>query len=206
MTDKFHPKATPATVAPSHGVDKRLMLQSRWLSWLFFGLFLAASAEVALWVFAMLFRVGSVAGMQNGGFALVLPLPPLHETLSPYFIPVSSLPLWQSMLATVLLAARLLPGLFILWHLRTLFRLYSQGKVFSPDNARQIRLIAFALLGYAAVPFFTHGVLFLVDMTTTVIKMEIRQADALMLGLVLLTMARVMKFGHEIESDREGFV
>jgi hypothetical protein len=144
--------------------------------------------------------------MQNGAFAFVLPLPPLDEAPDNGFIPASSLPVWGSTLAAVLLAARLLPGLYILWQLRTLFLLYSRGRVFSRANARQVRLIAGALLIYAAVPLFTHGVLFLAHMASTAVKMEIRQMDALVLGLVLFPIARVMTFGHEIECDREGFV
>jgi len=188
-----------------HGPDQRLKVQSKWLSWLFLALFIAAGLEIATTVLAMLFRFGSFAGMQNGAFAFVLPLGPFDSD-EHFFIPASSMPVWESTLAAGLLAIRLLPGLFILWNLRVLFRLYSRGIVFSRDNARQIRFIATALMGYAAVPFLTHGALFLVHMAVTPIKMEIRQVDALVLGLVLFTIARVMKFGHEIERDQEGFV
>ncbi|MET0332601.1 MAG: DUF2975 domain-containing protein [Dyella sp.] len=188
-----------------HGPDRRLKMQSKWLSWLFLALFIAAGLEIGITVLAMLFRFGSFAGMQNGGFAFVLPMGPLDPD-EHFFIPASSLPVWESTLAAGLLAIRLLPGLFILWNLRVLFRLYARGIVFARDNARQIRFIATALLGYAAVPLLTHGALFLAHMAVTPIKMEIRQADALVLGLVLFTVARVMKFGHEIERDQEGFI
>jgi hypothetical protein len=187
------------------GPDRRLKLQSKWLSGLFLVLFVAAGMEIAITVLAMLFRFGSIAGMQNGAFAFVLPVGPM-DVGQTHFIPASALPVWESTLAAGLLAIRLLPGLLILWHLRVLFRLYSRGIVFARDNARQIRFIAFALLGYAAVPFLTHGTLFIVHMAITPIKMEIRQIDALVLGLVLFTIARVMTFGHEIERDQEGFI
>jgi len=188
-----------------HGPDRRLKWQSKWLSVLFLVLFVAAGMEIAVTVLAMLFRFGSIAGMQNGAFAFVLPIGPLDEGQT-HFIPASALPVWESTLAAGLLAIRLLPGLLILWHLRVLFRFYSRGVVFARDNARQIRFIAFALLGYAAVPFLTHGALFMAHMAITPIKMEIRQVDALVLGLVLFTIARVMMFGHEIERDQEGFI
>lgn len=188
------------------GPDLRLKLQSRLLSRLFLVLTLLLAIEVLFAIGSMLFRFGSFAGMQDGAFAIILPLPPLDEPMDTHFIPVSSLPVWESTLAAVLLAARLSPGLFILWQLRTLFLLYSRGRVFSRDNARQVRVIACALLIYAAIPLFTHGVLFLAHMAGTPIRMQIRQMDALVLGLVLFPIARVMTFGHEIECDREGFV
>jgi hypothetical protein len=203
---ELFPVARAAVVITSQAPDQRLRLQSRLLSGLFLILFLAAGVEIILALGAMLFRLGSLAGIQDGAFAFVLPLPPWHEAADSSFVPAAALPVWQSTLAAALLAARLLPGLVILWNLRSLFLLYSRGCVFARENAQQIRLIACALLVYAAVPFFTHGVLFLFHMATTPVKLQIRQVDALILGLVLFTIARVMMFGREIERDRDGFV
>jgi hypothetical protein len=191
----------------SHGPDTRLRYQSRLLATLFLILFVAAAGGTAVALGSMLFRIGSIAGMENGGFAFSVGLPPFDDDgMDNEFIPASSLPVWESTLAALLLAARLLPGLFILWRLRVLFLLYSQGRVFSPSNAQQIRLIAFGLLIYAGVPLLTHGALFLAHMAPTAVKMQIRQVDALVLGLVLFTIARVMAFGHEIERESQEFV
>lgn len=192
--------------------DRRLKWQSCWLSWLFLAALVIAGAEIFMAFLAMLLRVGTVAGMQGGGFAFMLPsvffsgdVGDVGDAVAT-FVPISQLPVWKSTLAAFLVTLRLLPGLFILWHLHVLFRLYARGQVFARRNAQQMRRIAFALLIYAVVPFVTHGVLFWAGMATTAFKMEIRQVDALVLGLVLFTIAQVMNFGHEIESDREGFV
>jgi hypothetical protein len=199
--------ADNAKALANHGPDKRLKFQSRLLSMLFLILFVAAAGETAVALGSMLFRIGSMAGMENGGFAISVGLPPYHDDgTDSEFIPASSLSVWESTLATLLLAARLLPGLFILWRLRVLFLLYSQGRVFSQSNAQQIRLIAFGLIIYAAVPLLTHGALFLAHMAPTAVKMQIRQVDALVLGLVLFTIARVMAFGHQIERETQEFV
>ncbi|HWM68647.1 MAG TPA: DUF2975 domain-containing protein [Steroidobacteraceae bacterium] len=200
------PGHSAASNLSAEGPDLRLKLQSLLLSRLFLVLAIVAAIEVVFAIGSMLFRFGSFAGMQDGAFAFVLPIPPLDEALDTHFTPASSLPVWESTLAAVLLAARLSPGLFILWQLHILFLLYSRGRVFTRDNARQVRVIACALLIYAAIPLFTHGALFLAHMASTPIKMEIRQMDALVLGLVLFPIARVMTFGHEIECDREGFI
>ncbi|HEX7816835.1 DUF2975 domain-containing protein [Dyella sp.] len=191
---------------PTSTPDRRLKWQSRWLSRLFLAALVVAGAEIFIAFLAMLLRIGTVAGMQGGGFAFMLPSAFFSGDAGAAFVPISQLPVWKSTLAAFLVTLRLLPGLFILWHLHVLFRLYSCGQVFARRNAQQMRRIAFALLIYAVVPFVTHGALFFADMATTAFKMEIRQVDALVLGLVLFTIAQVMKFGHEIESDREGFV
>ncbi|MGI4744435.1 MAG: hypothetical protein ACRYGI_08920 [Janthinobacterium lividum] len=184
--------------------DRRLRLHSRLLSVFFLILFVLLTLLAIVMVGVFLLRIDSMAAMAGSGFAFNFP----YETdpWSSGVVPISHFAIWQSLLITLMLSLRLLPGLFILWHLHVLFGLYARGSVFGAANALQVRLIAFALLAYALVPLVTHATLYLARISTHAFAWEIRQLDALVAGLVLLTVARVMLFGHEIERDREGFV
>jgi len=184
--------------------DRRLRFQSRLLSVFFLILFLLLALLTVLMVGAFLLRIGSMAAMAGSSFAFNFPYE--MDPWTPGVVPISHFTIWQSLLITLMLSIRLLPGLFILWHLHVLFGLYARGRVFGVANARQVRLIAFALLAYALVPIVTHATLYLARISTHAFAWEIRQLDALVAGLVLFTVARVMLFGHEIERDSEGFV
>lgn len=188
--------------------DQLLLLHSRRLARLFSILFIVFALVVIGGVAAILLRQGTIAGLQNGTFAfrISLPIPPFDEPLPAGFRPVSGLTVAQSSLMGVLLALRWLPGLMILWCLHRLFDLYARGRVFSVENAEQIRRMAIVFLGYALVPFITRGGLYLADLSPIAVKIESRQVDAFILGLVLITIARVMSFGHAIERDRETYV
>jgi hypothetical protein len=194
-----------APIAP----DRRLKQQSRFLSWLILLAFsIAALIDVAE-VSAFLFRAGSLCGVMNGGFAFVVDFPPFRETadsLPASFISVSRLAVWQSVLAAALLALRLAPGLVVLGSLYLLFRTYARGQIFTLGNTAHIRRIAWALQAYAVVPLITHASLFAAGLSPVAIKLEVRQVDAAVIGVILFAVAHVMSFGGAIDRDREGFV
>jgi hypothetical protein len=158
---------------------------------------------VSIAVFAL--RVGSVAGLENGGFSFVVD-PWAGELVPQAFVPITHFAIWQSVLATLLLTLRLVPGLVVLWNLFGLFNRYGQGLVFTTRNERHVRNIAWALLAYAAVPLLTHATLYLAGMSAVAIKLEIRQLDAAVVGVILFALTYVMSFGGAIDRDREGFV
>jgi hypothetical protein len=194
-----------APVAP----DRRLKQQSQILSWLILLAFSVAALIDVAEVSAFLFRAGSLCGLMNGGFAFVVDFPPFSEatdSLPASFISVSQLAIWQSILAAGLLALRLLPGLVILGSLYLLFRTYARGQIFTHGNTAHIRRIAWALLAYAAVPLITHATLFAAGLSPVVVKLEVRQVDAAVIGVILFAVAHVMSFGGAIDRDREGFV
>lgn len=194
----------PQNVASTPAPDLRLRTHSRLLSVFFLVLFVLLAVLAILMIGAFLLRIGSMAAMAGSSFVFNFPYE--NDPWTAGLVPISHFAIWQSLLITLMLSIRLLPGLFILWHLHVLFGLYARGSVFCAANARQVRLIAFALLAYALVPVVTHATLYLMRISAHVFVWEIRQLDALVAGLVLLTVARVMLFGHEIERDREGFV
>jgi small-conductance mechanosensitive channel len=189
--------------------DRRLKRQSQILSWLILLAFSVAVLIDVAEVSAFLFRAGSLCGVMNGGFAFVVDFPPFRETtesLPASFISVSHLAVWQSMLAGALLALRLLPGLVILGSLYLLFRTYALGRIFTHGNTAHIRRIAWALLAYAVVPLITHATLFAAGLSPVALKLEVRQVDAAVIGVILFAVAHVMSFGGAIDRDREGFV
>jgi hypothetical protein len=181
-------------------IDRRLLTQSRMLSAAFLALFCLVLLLDVLIVSAFLLRLSAHAGMSGASFVID------PDVLPPYVTPIGRYSVPQSLLISLLLGLRLFPGLLILWHLRSLFRLYGQGQLFGVRSTAQIRRIAIALLAYAAVPVVTHLALFWALISPRAFRWEIRQLDALVVGLVLFTVARVMQAAHAIERDRDGFV
>lgn len=159
---------------------------------------IAAIAATAL-------RMGSVAGLLKGGFSFVVD-PWMKNPVPAAFVPITRFAVWQSTLAACLLALRLAPGLVMLWHFFRLFRMYGQGLVFTARNERHVRSIAWTLLAYAVVPLLTHASLYLAGMSTIAFKLEVRQIDAVIAGIILFALSYVVSFGCDIDRDREGFV
>lgn len=168
------------------------------------GVMALMAATAALQVLLLLFRVGDHAGMMNGGFAFVVTSDDPIE-IPGGFVAISRYAIWQSTLAAGLLAMRLVPGLVILAGLIGLFRLYSRRRVFTTDHEALMRRIAWALLAYSIVPLITHATLYFAGMSPVAVKLELRQLDAAVLGVLLFALVNVVAFGSEIERDRAGF-
>ncbi|WCM25400.1 DUF2975 domain-containing protein [Sphingomonas sp. QA11] len=164
---------------------------------------MAAAATVQ--ILLLLLRDGQYAGLLNGGFAFVLPGDDASNLPSD-FVPISHFAVWQSVLAAGLLTLRLVPSLVILASLIGLFRLYARQLVFTARNEAHLHRIAWALIGYAVVPLVTHAALYVAGMSAVAIKLELRQLDAAVLGILLFAFVHVVAFGSEIDRDRAGFV
>ncbi|MEG3091662.1 hypothetical protein [Sphingomonas sp. PB1R3] len=162
------------------------------------------AATAALEILLLLFRVGNYAGMMDGGFAFIVTQD--HPSQLPAgFMAISAYALWQSTLAAGLLTLRLIPGLVILSSLIGLFRLYAGRAIFTAGNEVLIRRIAWTLIAYAVVPLVTHATLYIAGMSPVAVKLELRQLDAAVLGILLFAFVNVVAFGAEIERDRAGF-
>jgi hypothetical protein len=162
------------------------------------------AATAALEILLLLFRVGERAGMLHGGFSFVVTKDD-PVGLPAGFIPISQYRIWQSTLAAGLLALRLIPGLVLLFSLIGLFRLHARHLIFTSSNEVLMRRIAWALMAYAIVPLITHAALYVAGMSPVLIKLELRQLDAAVLGILLFAFVNVVAFGSEIERDRDGF-
>ncbi len=162
------------------------------------------AATAALQILLLLFRVGDHAGMMNGGFSFLVTLEERTEAPAG-FMAISRYAIWQSTLAAGVLTLRLIPGLVILSGLIGLFRLHAQRLIFTARNEALLRRIAWALIAYAVVPLITHATLYFAGMSPVAVKLELRQLDAAVLGILLFAFVNVVAFGSEIERDRAGF-
>lgn len=104
------------------------------------------------------------------------------------------------------LALPCVPALMILAHLRGLFRLYAAGIVFTPDNICQISRVGLWLLAYSAAPFLVHQLLDAFAIFPGQSWFRVDEAAAVIIGLSLLLVARVIACGDEIEQRRDLFI
>jgi hypothetical protein len=185
----------------------RLIRDGKRFSWLAGVCWLITLAIALLEVGALALRSGH-AGLLHGGFAFNVDLSWLDmaDAPDPAFVPIDHFTIGQSLLCAALLALRLLPGQIILWSLMRLFGTYGRGEVFTARNTYRIRVVAWSLMAYATVPLITHASLFAAGMSEVAVKLEVRQLDAFVTGLVVLALARVVSFGCAIDEDRQGFV
>lgn len=189
--------AEPPTpeITPAH---RRIRVASRWLSRLFTALLVIVGVIAAVLIAGVLvypgddYRIGSTAVWIGEGSA--------------DSVAFHTLPLGQRIAYALVGLVRIAPSLLIFWHLRALFALYAEGRVFTPANARHIGRTGVWLCAYAVTPFLCH--LFLQATGYEIDKrwMHLSSLQAAVLGLLVFVIAQVMQVGHEIEQDREAFV
>jgi|SRR5665213_2782683 len=93
---------------------------------------------------------------------------------------------------------------FVLFHLRQLFALYSQGVVFSTDNIRHIKRSGIWLVLAAVVINLSGRVFFVV--TGQHAHGTANAVMALIYGGMTYVIARVMELGREADEERKEFV
>ena len=98
------------------------------------------------------------------------------------------------------------PALMILGHLRGLFRLYAAGIVFAEDNIAQISRVGWWLLVYSTAPFLVHRMLAAFAIFPEQSWFRLDEAAAVVIGVSLLLVARVIACGGEIEQHRDLFI
>lgn len=104
------------------------------------------------------------------------------------------------------LASLSVPALMILAQLRGLFRLYAAGIVFAPDNVARISRVGCWLLAYSAAPLLAHWMSDRVAVFAAQSWFHPDEAAAMVIGLSLLLVARVIACGREIEQHRDLFL
>lgn len=162
-----------------------------------FALFLAL-AVFSLWV--LFFYQGTMIAIgPRGGLLTTGPLPP-------DFIPFSQWRLDQKLAYVPSVVIRAAPPLALFWCLRSLFRLYGRGEVFSARNAGLIKLMGACLIGDAVLPFLCHLALNATGYEIDKVWAHMKSLQELVLGTLVFIIALVMQAGHEIEQDREGFI
>lgn len=189
----------PPRPAPTPSFRK-LRAASRGFELLFAILFWAfvALAVFSLWVL-FFYRGEMIAVGPRGGLLTTDPLPA-------DFVPFHTWRSDQRLVYAVDVLIRAAPSLVLFWSLRSLFRLYSQGAVFTARNARLIQGMGLCLIADAALPFLCHLVLSATGYEIDKMWAHMAAVQELILGAVVFVIALVMQAGHEIEQDREGFV
>jgi hypothetical protein len=190
---------SPPRPAPTPSVRK-IRAASRALEWLFTAMLLFALAAGLFGLWVLFFYQGeNFAVGPRGGLFTTGPLPP-------DFVPFHTWRLAQRLAYVPVDVVRTAPLVGLFWSLRELFRLYGEGRVFTPRNAALIKWIGVFLIAHAAAPFVCHLALSATGYEIDRMWAHLVSLDEVMLGAVVFVIAQVMQAGREIEEDREGFV
>ena len=193
----------PPPVSEEAPMLARIRRLSRPLEWLFAGLFVIGAALLVVAVVAVLAYTGDRIQIRPGGMQIYIeaavPPPPLGWTT------VGVIPLIRKIALATSACLMIGPALAILWQLRRLFRLYGFGEILGADNARIIGLTAGWLVAYAIAPTVGH---FVVEAAGFDDEgwLRLDSLQALLLGLILFVIARVMRWGAEVADDASRFV
>jgi hypothetical protein len=181
----------------------RIRRLSHPLEWLFTVLFMIGAAVLLIAVIAVLTYTGDRLQIRPGGMQIYIeaavPPPP------PGWTTVGVIPLTRKIALAISASLMIGPALAILWQLRRLFRLYGSGQILGSDNARIIGLIAGWLVAYAIAPTLGHLVVEAAGFDDEG-WLRFDSLQALLLGLILFVMARVMRWGAEVADDAARFV
>ncbi|MGV9009454.1 DUF2975 domain-containing protein [Brevundimonas sp.] len=193
----------PAAVPGISPAFARIRSLSRPLEWLFAALFGLGAILLGIAVLAVFAYAGTRLQVRPGGMQIYVEaaVPPLRAD----WTTVGALPLIQKLALATSACLMMTPALAVLWQLRRLFRLYGDGIVLTPQNARCMMAIALWLIAYAAAPTLGHIVVTLAGFDDEG-WLRIDSAKAFALGLILLVIARVMAWGAEIHDDASRFV
>jgi hypothetical protein len=194
------PEAVPLG-DPHATAQRRLVLMSRGLA----VLFSALVGVCLLWVlgaFLFSFFLSDHVLVRADGVVLTFPVAP-HPIAGAVRFSTQSFVTRAAGFADVLIAT--IPVGFVCLHLRALFRLYAQGIVFARENAVHIQRIGLWLVAWP-VAKVAANMLFQLAGGADKAWAQFILLDSLILGLIVLAIAQVMAFGHEIEQDRAEIV
>lgn len=135
----------------------------------------------------------------------------LHEVMPelPYRTPEGLTPalLWLS------LSLPLLSGLLALWHVWRLFGHYAAGRVFDLASVRHLQWLGWGLLALAAARPLSHTLAVLVlswhnppGQRQLLVGISSDHYALLMLGLVLVAMARIMRESVRVAQENAEFI
>lgn len=179
---------------------RKLRTASRGLQVLFTVLFAAFVTLMLFSLWVLFFYQGTLIAIgPRGGIITTSPLPP-------DFIPFSHWRPGQKLAYAPVVVIRAAPAIALFWCLRSLFRLYAAGQVFTARNAALIKAMGVCLIADAVAPFACHLVLSATGYEIDRAWAHMSSVQELVLGAVVFVIAQVMQAGREIEEDREGFV
>lgn len=186
---------------PSH---RRLRRLSRALEWLFTALLVLLALYLLAGIVVVLFFSAHVQ-MNAQGVTLVFgphgEIPPASAGM----VRFSDQPVITRLASIVDLAIAQAPFFFVFWHLRGLFGLYAAGTVFAKRNATHLKYVGFWLIAYPFAKFASNMVFRAAGgLDHAWFHPIVYQAP--IAGLIVVAIALVMEFGHEIEQEKDSFI
>ena len=137
-----------ALVATETAAQRRVRLGSHALAWLFTGLLALSIAILVAALAAMLFYKGELVRIGPDNCYI--------GEGPPNSVAFGSLPLLHRLIYCLVGIVRATPIIMLFWSVRSLFRLYARGRVFSPANGRSFSRVGGWLCAYALSPFVCH--------------------------------------------------
>ena len=182
-------------------LSARVRLFSRVLSLGFLTMAVLFAALVGSLIAAMFLLPGGIVGLgpQGGWLDTAGHMPRGYTALG-------DLPSREKLAYLLIAVVREGPKLAILFNQAALFRLYSEGKVFQPANARRLRDTGAWLLADGVAPLICHLGLAATGLETDRRWAHLGSVQEGVVGLLLFVIAAVMTLGREIEDDVRGFV
>jgi len=129
----------------------------------------------------------------------------IDHPLAKGFVAISTWPTITRLAGVADLALATLAPFFVLFNLRRLFELYSKGSVFGRENAETIRSIGVWLLLNLPLKFLSNWI-FVAAGGMDHAWLHATGIYAFILGAIVMFIAQVMAFGHEIEKEHSEFV
>ncbi|MGA7674597.1 MAG: DUF2975 domain-containing protein [Rhizomicrobium sp.] len=186
---------------PSH---RRLRRLSRALTLLFTALLILFVFYLTAAIVIVLFFSAHVQ-MNAQGATLLFGLHGEIPRAIPGMVRFSDQPVITRLAGLADVAIAMMPFFFIFWHLRGLFALYAAGTVFARQNATHLKRIGIWLIAY---PFakLAANILFRMAGGLDHAWFHMLGVQALVLGIIVVAIAHVMEFGHEIEQEKDSFI
>ena len=186
---------------PPPGLPNRVRLFSHALSLGLLALAILFVALVAGALGAMFLTPGGMVGLgpRGGWFDSAGHMPAGYTALG-------DLPLGEKLAYLLIAVVREGPKLAILLNQAALFRLYAQGAVFQPANARRLRDTGAWLVVDGVSPFLCHIALSSMRLELDRRWAHLGSVQEGVVGLLLFVVAAVMTLGREIEEDGRGFI
>jgi hypothetical protein len=194
----------PIIVEPEKASHRRLRQLSRGLAWLFTAIFALYLAYITAGMVVALFFSSHVQMNPEGAdvsFGLHGGLP----RAIPGMVRLSDQPVITRLAGVVDLVIAALPFLLVFWNLRGLFRLYAAGTVFARENATHLKQIGIWLIAYLPLKLAANLV-FRAAGGVDHNWLHMDGVEALVLGVIVVAIAQVMEFGHEIEQEKDSFI
>lgn len=172
---------------------QRLSLFSRVLGWICIALIIFLPASVmACWFYFDVFGPGIADRL---GLARA------------YAVPVD-LSAQQIVLGISVMMVPVGIMMYGLWNLRMLFVGFSEGRIFTLENTRALRIFAWSAMAVIVVQFFTDGLLTVVltldnppDQRVLALSLSTEQIVALFVGAVFVVIARVLEEGRKLADE-----